>query len=220
MGRAADAVIAGAVRWHLGIGDPTAAAWLIVAAYALAAAMSFRAFAAARDWERQLALIGPREARDQRSLKRLWLLSAITMVVLGLNKQLDLQSLVLQIVRDRAIADGWYNNRRRYQMDFIVVVTLLGLVSTAFISLSLRRVLRRVLPAVAGLGMLTAFVVMRASSFHYDSKVVAYDSPAGTNWILEFPGIALIAVSAWHWRWTERKRIALSVATRRGALVA
>jgi hypothetical protein len=212
--RAADRIIADGIRWQLGIGDPTAAAWLIVAAYALAAAMSFRAFAVARDGERWFALTDPREGRDQRMLKRLWLLSAITMVVLGVNKQLDLQSLLLEIVRDRAIADGWYNNRRRYQMDFIVVVTLLGLVTTTFIALSLRRVLRRILPAVAGLAMLTAFVVMRASSFSYDSKVVAYDGPAGMTWILELPGVALIATSAWHWRSTERKRIALAVAQR------
>ena len=58
------------------------------------------------------------------------------MAALGINKQLDLQSLLIQIARARAIDGGWYDNRRRYQMEFIVVVTLLGLIATTVLALA------------------------------------------------------------------------------------
>src|SRR4029079_14230856 len=107
------------------------------------------------------------EARDQRSMKHLWLLITVTMVLLGLNKQLDLQTLLIQTVRDSAYEHGWYNDRRRYQVDFILIISAVAVFFGIGLSLRLRRVLRRVIVAVAGLGMLVVFVLIRASSFHY-----------------------------------------------------
>ena len=45
----------------------------------------------ARDGECRLATANHRASRDQRSMKQLWLLIAVAMVLLGINKQLDLK---------------------------------------------------------------------------------------------------------------------------------
>ena len=50
-----------------------------------------------------------------------WLVCA-----LGVNKQLDLQTLFTQLARDLAMAQGWYEERRRYQVAFIIAIGLLG----------------------------------------------------------------------------------------------
>lgn len=207
---AAERFIAGSGRWRFAIGDRNAVAWLTVGAYALAAALAARAFLAARAGQRLLAPIDPREARNQALLKRVWLLIAITLVALGINKQLDLQTLFVQTVRDRAFAGGWYDDRRGYQEDFIVVVLALGMIATILLAVSLRHVIRRVVLAVVGMGLLVSFVVIRASSFHYVDAVLALGT-IRLNWIIELAGIGLMIASALHWRWAERNQIAAAI---------
>lgn len=193
-------------RWHFGIGDPNAVAWIIVAAYGLAAALSFRAYLIAHAAQQRLALTDAREARNQRSLKRLWLMIAVGMVVLGINKQLDLQSLLLQVARDRAIDDGWYANRRPYQLGFIVAVVILAFTGTILLACALRHVLRRVFLAVVGLAVLICFVIIRASSFHEVDAALAVGAPLRVNAVLELTGIGLIIASASRWPGTRSTR--------------
>jgi hypothetical protein len=196
------------LRWRLGIGDPTFVGWLTVAAYVIAASLAARAFATARRAEVRFSASEPSVARDQRSMKHLWLLIAITMVLLGLNKQLDLQTLLIQEVRDRAYKHGWYNDRRRYQVDFILVVTAAAVLFGIGLSLRLRRVLRRVFVAVAGLGMLVVFVLIRASSFHYVDRALSLGGRFKVNAILELSGIGLIIGAALQWQAAEQRPLA------------
>jgi hypothetical protein len=204
-------LIAGRGRWHLAVGDPNALAWIIVGAYAVAAGLSVWAFLAARSGQRRLASINPDEARNQRLLKRLWMLTAVTMLALGINKQLDLQTLLLQTLRDQAYRGGWYNRRREYQVAFILAVGIVGVIATISLAVAVRRVLDRVLLTVAGLGVLVSFVVIRAASFHYVDKVLSLGGQIRVNWFLEMSGILLIIVAALKWRWSERTLMALAV---------
>jgi hypothetical protein len=195
------------VRWRLGIGDPTFVGWLTVAAYATAASLAARAFAAARRAEVRFRPDEPDAARDQRSMKHLWLLITITMLLLGLNKQLDLQTLLIQEVRDRAYAHAWYDDRRRYQVDFILVMSAVAVLFAIVMSLRLRRVLRRVIVAVAGLGLLVLFVLVRASSFHYVDRALSLGGTFTVNSIVELSGIGLIIGAAVQWQAAERSRL-------------
>ena len=70
------------IRWRPGIGDPSFMGWLTVAAYAGAA---FTAWIAARRTSRAPGTVG--------GSRGTWILVTILMVLLCLNKQLDLQSL-------------------------------------------------------------------------------------------------------------------------------
>jgi hypothetical protein len=196
------------LRWRPGIGDPTFVGWLTVAAYVIAASLAARAFATARRAETRFNVSEPSAARDQRSMKHLWLLITVTMVLLGLNKQLDLQTLLIQEVRDRAYKHGWYNDRRRYQVDFILVVTAAAVLFGIGLSLRLRRVLRRVFVAVAGLGMLVVFVLVRASSFHYVDRALSLGGRFKVNAILELGGIGLIIGAALQWQAAEQRLLA------------
>jgi hypothetical protein len=172
-----------------------------------------RAFLIARAGEQHLGDADPRVARDQRSMKRIWLLIAITMLVLGINKQLDLQTLVIQKVRRQAYIHGWYADRRRYQMDFITAISVVGLIVTIGLSVWLRRVLRRLALAIAGVGMLVLFVVIRATSFHYVDRALSLGERVHLNWIIELCGIGLVALAAVQWQLVERRRIESSLPT-------
>jgi len=181
---------------------------LTVAAYVIAASIAAWSFATARRAELRFSVSEPGEARDQRSMKHLWLLITVTMVLLGLNKQLDLQTLLIQTVRERAYEHGWYNDRRRYQVDFILIISAAAVFFGIGLSLRLRRVLRRVIVAVAGLGMLVVFVLIRASSFHYVDRALSLGGRFRVNALIELSGIGLIIGAALQWQVAEQRLLA------------
>ena len=80
------------LRWRFGIGDPTAVGWLTVAAYAATAALSVRAFLRSRARRAAPRRCGSSSSPGPAVDETIWLLIAITMLLLGINKQLDLQT--------------------------------------------------------------------------------------------------------------------------------
>jgi hypothetical protein len=196
------------LRWRPGIGDPTFVGWLTVAAYGVAAAAAVWALAGARRAQHRFTGVDERAARDQRAMKHVWLMIAVTMALIGVNKQLDLQTVLIQKVRQRAYVDGWYGDRRRYQLDFIVAMTLAALCAGIGLSVWLKRVLARMALAIAGLGMLVLFVLIRAASFHYVDKVLGLGDGLRLNAIIELSGIGLIIGAALQWQGAERRQLA------------
>jgi hypothetical protein len=161
--------------------------WLTVAAYAAAA---FLAFKSARAVTQE-----PRRDRAQRALMRFWQALALLLLALCVNKQLDLQTLFTQIGRDLALAQGWYEDRRRYQVLFIGAVAVLGLLGTVGLGFALRKVVARIWLALLGLGFLASFIVIRAASFHHVDELL-HAGPVRLNWVFELTGIGLIALAA------------------------
>jgi len=166
--------------WRPGIGDPTVYGWLTVAAYALAAAICW--------------LAASRAPPDER---RLWLALALAMALLCVNKQLDLQTLFTDIGRTIAKAQGWYDGRRAYQRIFVAALGAAGLVGAGLAVYFARRMRYSLKVALAGLALLGAFVVMRASSFEsVDSLLKVRLGSTRINHVLELGGIAIIALGA------------------------
>ena len=132
---------------------------------------------------------------DQGALVWFWLLVICAMLLLGTNKQLDLQSWFSEVGRDLATAQGWYEERRSVQALFISALVLGGLTGMAVMTLWLRRVIRHIAGAVLGLSFLVIFVA-GAASFHHVDRWLGY-GVVRLNWVLELGGITLIAVSAW-----------------------
>lgn len=168
--------------WSAGIGDPTFAGWLTVGVYLLAAFFAFRARHVAQPengW---------------------WLAIAALMLFLGINKQLDLQSLFTEIGRTIARAQGWYNEERRVvQLDFIVAMLVAGVLTATALALTIGRRVRnwaRVsMIAVCALG---AWVLIRATSFHHVDEMLGYRlGGLRYNTILELGPLSLIALAAW-----------------------
>jgi hypothetical protein len=168
--------------------------WLTVAAYGLTAVLCLVAALKRTAVAAGVAAADEGKARPRR---RIWLVVATVMFLLGINKQLDLQSLLTNIGRIIANHGGWYEQRRTIQFWFVVAV---GLVSIAMFILLVRKT-RSIFHGRAilllGLSVLLLFVVMRAASFHHvgvflGRRVLGLK----LNWLLELGSIALVAISA------------------------
>ncbi|MCB9898640.1 MAG: hypothetical protein H6825_11610 [Planctomycetes bacterium] len=175
-------------RWTPGIGDPTVIGWVTVVAYLVAGVLALGARTRARD-------------AGLARLLRFWTVLTALLFALGVNKQLDLQSLFTQVGRDLAKAQGWYDERGTVQVDFIlglVAVVGLALLGTLWF---LRRALARVRLAFAGTVFLCTFIVVRAASFHHMDVLLQWEFlHVRMNWVLELGGIALVALGAWRFR--------------------
>jgi hypothetical protein len=176
-------------RWRPGIGDPTVLGWVTVAAYFLTAVGCGVAACC------EPMPDGTRRPRTRPS--RFWLALTILMVALGINKQLDLQSLATQIGRDVIKTWGLYSERRELQFGFIVAVALVCAGALVSFLWAARRTLKRRWPAIVGMLFILGFVVIRAASFHnVDAFLAARLGGLKWNWILELGGIGIVAGAA------------------------
>lgn len=168
------------MRWTPTIGDPSPLGWLTVLAYLLAAAVCWQASRRAR-------------ARDT----RFWTILSALLVALGINKQLDLQSLFTQTARDLAQWQGWYEYRQTLQTAFLA-----GLAAAVAVAISLSVVICRGRPrgfliSWTGATLLLGFVLARAVSFHATDRMIR-EKLGGLqlNHVLEIGGIGLVALGA------------------------
>ena len=54
--------------------------------------------------------------------KQFWFLILVVLLLLGSNKQLDLQNLLTAVGRCSAWLNGWYDQRRHVQLEFIIAL--------------------------------------------------------------------------------------------------
>jgi hypothetical protein len=175
--------LSGSERWVPGIGDPTFMGWFTVAAYLAAAILSGACALRRRKLDR------PRGIRRHAAI---WWGLATLLFLLGINKQLDLQSWFTELGRDLAKTQGWYEQRAVVQKVFIASIAAGGgllLLLTAWI---MRKDWRQHRLALIGVICLVTFVVIRAASFH---KVDLFLQGV-PNWLLELSGIACVGVAA------------------------
>ncbi|MFM7258990.1 MAG: hypothetical protein ACKO3W_00160 [bacterium] len=182
-----------AVRgWEFGIGDPTVLGWSITAGYSIAAWLALRAAAAASGWHgREI-----KGVRIGEGILRFWILIALVMVVLGVNKQLDLQRLFTETAREIAKDGGWYRGRKPIQYAVLGALFLTSAALAGWMLWALRRHIRVIWPAVGGLIVLAAYVAMRGTSQH-DVDVAMRSGPIPLRDSMELVGIAAIAWAAW-----------------------
>ena len=166
--------------WQPGIGDPTVYGWATVAAYALGAACCWAA-----------------SQRAPLREKRFWQVIAFVMAFLCVNKQLDLQTLLTDFARAQAKAQGWYDNRREYQVGFILVLGFAALVGLLIL---LTHSVRGSVPMRGALGWLVLmvfFILVRASSFNkVDLLINQSIGGMRANHVMELGGIALVTIFA------------------------
>ncbi len=199
--------------WSPGIGDPTPVGWLTVVAYLVAAWSCYRALLRAvprppRQAVR-IALAGLSSLRPGRwgalgraepiaRLGALWLCLAVLMLLLGVNKQLDLQTAVTEMGRILARSQGWYEERRWVQAAFVALVGLAGVAGLALVALLARGNLGEAWLALVGTTLVVVFVLVRGSSFHHVDALVGTEiGGVRANWVLELGGIACVVLGAW-----------------------
>ena len=174
-------------RWKPGIGDPTVVGWLTVVAYLVAALCCGRAA-----WREPMP-----GGRARSRPAAFWLFLSAMMVLLGINKQLDLQSFFTLVGRRVLASRGMYQERRYWQALFIGAVAASCLALLGGSLWLARRSLRHRWLALVGMASVMGFVVIRAASFHHVDVLLA--SRLGGlkwNWILELGGILIVALGA------------------------
>jgi hypothetical protein len=142
--------------WQLSIGDPSFMGWAIATTYALAAVLAVIVL--------RRAPFAPGHSSRERFL---WVLIAGLMTAIALNKQLDLQTLTLTAGRCLSKEQGWYEDRRLVQRDFILVLIALATVVGGGIIWLLRGIVRHNLTALIGLAALAVFIVVRGGHFFH-----------------------------------------------------
>jgi hypothetical protein len=165
-------------RWHPGIGDPTVVGWITVLAY----------FATC--W---LCLSCARHLRPA----VFWWAMTTALLVLGINKQLDLQTWFTEVGRDMARQDGWYGQRHEIQVAFVGSMAGLFALLAAGVAWALQGYWRVYLRVWGGMTLLLFFIVVRAASFHHVDQLLMSDiGGLRMNWVFELGGLALIASGA------------------------
>lgn len=175
--------------WQISIADPNVAGWAICATYALAACL------ATIVWR-----TSPFAAAHQRRERILWTLITCLMAALALNKELDLQTLILTAGRCLSQAQGWYADRRLVQRDFILALIALACAAGAGIIWLLRGIMHHNLIALSGLVALAGFVLFRGGSmFHIFEPEQAFEGTLLHNITsaLEVLSPVLIILAAW-----------------------
>lgn len=170
-------------QWHPTIGDPSLMGWFTVGAYFAGAILAF--WAARHHPE-----------NDRRSVF-FWGCVGLFMVLLAINKQLDLQTLFTEIGRQVARHQGWMEQRRSVQFWFIVCFGMLASAGFLAFVFFMRSGFRRFMLAFIGLFFLLSFIIIRAASFHHvDQLLDVRILHLRMNWVLELGGIFIVLAAA------------------------
>jgi hypothetical protein len=168
-----------------GVGDPTPVAWVVVVIYVLAILVALRNLVAAR-----------RSGQPA----DFWGLLAVMLLLLGVNKQLDLQVWLTEAGRDLALSQGWYERRRLVQWIFVAVL----LVAMVFSILRVRErwadLWHQYRLVCAGVCLLLLFVFLRAASFQHVDELLGIQFGGGRpTKALEPLALLLIAWACDRW---------------------
>ena len=149
------------IAWRPAIGDPTWIGWITVAAYLMAAWFCARA-----GWRARQPAGG-----QQNESPLPWFVFAAGLCLLGVNKQLDLQTAFIQMGRLLARGEGWYPQRRLAQIIFVLALGA-ALAGMLFIVICRRRhFFKNHALTLLGSIFLAAFVFLRAAIFnHVDAE--------------------------------------------------
>ncbi|WP_289069449.1 hypothetical protein [uncultured Aliiroseovarius sp.] len=173
--------------WHPGAGDPTIIGWATTGLTCFAGILAIRC-----------ARAPAMAAVDQRFQRWFWVSTGIFLMLLALNKQLDLQTYLLAVGRCFSRLQGWYDVRREVQLLVALVAT--GLVTgwVAWIMLGLRGALSKMWLALSGLVALGLFVALRLFEMFHVVDGGRLDAPAR---VFEITGpILLILAVVLIWR--------------------
>jgi hypothetical protein len=178
--------------WHPQLDNPTFLGWSVVAFYGLAAMACGRAAVLARAG-RGLAA----ERGHGVEGAGMWWALASALCFLGVNKQLNLQTLLIVTVRHVAAAGGWYSQRRAVQLAFSVVFGL-GVCLLLFWLESRHRDFFKQNPlAFQGALILGLFVAMRAATINHTNEFLGISlQDKKWAWVLEIGGSVLIGIGA------------------------
>lgn len=171
--------------WRFGAGDPTVLAWAATAGYLLTAMLCVRA-----------ALAGRRKVGPALPFSGPWWSLAAIAAALGVNKQLDFQTLFIEVMRRAARTEGWYGERRGVQKLFVVF----ALATSSVLAWRWLRAhgafLCRHRSLTAGLALVVLYALLRMASInHVEFGTATDDTPLGLL-LTELLGVILLTQGA------------------------
>jgi hypothetical protein len=167
-------------EWHLRAGDPTVSGWTITGLY-LVVAIACAVHAAAMPGTRH---------------RKAWSMLALVLLLLGINKQLDLQTDFNAFGRMFLLSQGWYVFRQTGK-NLIVAATLVsGSILMMLAAWKMKWALRHYWLAFTGTLMLFSFIILRASSLYAVPILGALGKQQG-SWLLEPLGLFVTGAAVW-----------------------
>ena len=177
--------------WRRYSGDPDLLGWAITLAYLIAAALCVRTAKAARRVRRDE--LGP-------DTPGAWGLLAAGLLLLGLNKQLDLQI----IVREVGVAFigflGMNEHRRWFGRAFVLLMGLFLLRVMATATRRVRGHTRGHRLLLTGLALLACFAVVRAGTYVPGLKQFNMRFYTALHLVFELGGIVILGLGAFRTR--------------------
>jgi hypothetical protein len=189
--------------------------WLLIAAYIVAAVSCLRAFHAgrlgARLATRVPADIERRRAgrdRDNRLRVAFWAMLGLTLVLIGIDRQLGVMTQLTELVRQSALDDGWYDRRRMLQLVLVLVAACVAGIGFTVTLARTRRRLPQHAPALIGGFAIALLLAARVVSYHHLDAVLHIDlGPFTIGVALEATAIAIVTACAWRrTRWIAELR--------------
>ena len=175
------------IAWRPKIGDPTLIGWITVVAYLISFLFCVRAGLRTRRLTQE----------TQGESPILWFIFAAGLFLLGLNKQLDLQTALIQVARQTALGEGWYQQRRLAQIIFVLMLGIA--ISGAFfiIVYQQHRFFKNHALALLGSIFLAAFVFLRAVIFNHADADAGFGLGEG-DWLcsLELTGVFCFIIAS------------------------
>jgi hypothetical protein len=170
--------------WWQSQGDPTALSWIIVFAYGVSVVWCI--WAAVKT--------PPRMAPIDRDNHRIfWFIVAGVMLVLGVNKQLDLQLLLWLAGRSWIRSAGLNDYRALIQIGSMVVMTGVAGAGLAFFVWLSRDAFPHRKWAIAGVLVTALFVFIRAISLHGLDSMLGWNlAGLKLSGVLELAGILVV----------------------------
>ena len=175
-------------HWKPGIGDPNFMGWLITVSYLITSV-----FCGIYAWHTDR--ISP--VNRSHYHRAFWLSLAVIMLIMGINKQLDLQCLFIAVVKKMALAQGWYSQRHIFEMWFVACFAIFGIIVLIWVGWKLKRLWRQYGLALFGIMLLIIFVFVRATPVQYVAKSPSWRPVMRTiDSMLELTGVGLIGIAA------------------------
>lgn len=173
-------------RWQLGFNDPYFVSWIMVTIYILVAIL---AIAVARH--------ASFPADTRRRERVFWAAVAGVMAFMAVNKQADLQTLIISAGSCVMRAQGWYEQYHLLKGTMMSILVLSAFGSGAVFLWALLPTLRRTALPMLGLALVAGFIVFRAAETL--NVLGPLHAVARGNWpdrILELSGPLVIVVAA------------------------
>ncbi len=175
--------------WSLHVGDPYIMGWIIFGGYIITSVLCL------------FSGVSKAKLEGYHKNSIFWFGLSIIMLLLGINKQLDLQVLFIVIGRIIAHSQDWFDIRREVQKIFIIGSATSSFIFIAIIFWFFKKQLLKNIFVLVGVILVFSFVLIRAFSINHIVVIpsqINYIGSIQMGYVIETVGILCICYGALH----------------------